>query len=171
MKVLTYEVVTIAPRYVDAASSVSKPGDCAIVERAGMQRQLVVRCPDGCGEILSINLDPRAGPAWRLYRKNGAWSLFPSIDKPTGCLSHFILWRGHVLWCGLNDEQGAGPESGIDIGRILGVIGCQPMSFVQIADQLDEVPWDVLAGCRKLVIQGFLTEGSGNQRGNFWKKK
>jgi len=45
MKASTYEVVAIAPRYTNAASSVSKPGDCAVVERAGTRRQLVMCCP------------------------------------------------------------------------------------------------------------------------------
>ena len=170
MKAFTYEVLTIAPRYVEAAANVSKPGDCAIVERAGKQRQFVVHCPDGCGELLSINLDPGSGPAWRLYSKQGVWTLFPSIDKPSGCRSHFILWRGHVLWCGPHDERGTEPEAEIDVGRLLNAIGYQAAGFVGIADLLDEVPWDVLAACRRLVIQGLLEEGSGDRRGSFWKK-
>jgi Family of unknown function (DUF6527) len=43
---------------------------------------------------LSINLDPRSGPTWRLYQRRGRWSLFPSIDKTSGCRRHFILWGG-----------------------------------------------------------------------------
>jgi hypothetical protein len=45
----------------DAASNAAKPGDCAVVERAGVRRQLVVCCPNGCGDLLSINFDPRSG--------------------------------------------------------------------------------------------------------------
>jgi hypothetical protein len=171
MKASTYEVVTIAPRYADAANSISKPGDCAVVERAGTRRQLVICCPDGCGEILSINLDPRSGPAWRLYRKRNAWSLFPSIDRPTGCLSHFILWSGRVMWCGPEDEDSGAPEiPEISAERILDALGDRPTGFVQVADNLDEIPWDVLGACRKLVRQGLLQEGLGKQRGNFWKR-
>jgi hypothetical protein len=172
MKASTYEVVAIAARYADAAGSISKPGDCAVVERAGTRRQFVICCPDGCGEILSINLDPRSGPAWRLYRKRGIWSLFPSIDKPAGCLSHFILWRGRVLWCGPDDEDRGVPEiPEISAERIQHAVGDGPTGFVQVADKLDEVPWDVLAACRKLVREGLLEEGVGEQQGGFWRPK
>jgi hypothetical protein len=34
----------------------------------------------------------------------------------------------------------------------------------QIADELDEVPWDVLAVCRSLVRRGVLEEGLAQQR-------
>jgi Family of unknown function (DUF6527) len=65
-----------------------------IVEREGVMRQPVVQCPDGCGEILSVNLDRHSGLAWRLHNRRGSWSLYLSIDKPTGCESHFILSYG-----------------------------------------------------------------------------
>jgi hypothetical protein len=119
--------------------------------------------------VLSINLDPRSGPAWRLYQKRGLWSLFPSVDKPAGCLSHFILWRGRVLCCSADDDDG-GPQEipEIKIERILGVLqGGRKAGFVQIADELDEVPWDVLAVCRSLGRSGVLEEGLGKQRGIF----
>lgn len=43
--------------------------------------------------------------------------------------------------------------------------------FVQIADDLDDVPWDVLAACRSLARQGILDEGTGKQRGIFSVKR
>jgi len=140
-----------------------------VVERAGVRRQLVVCCPDGCGEVLSINLDARSGPAWRLYLKRGVWSLFPSIDKSAGCLSHFILWRGRVLWCGADDDDGDPQEiPEIKIECIVDALqGGRKAGFVQIADELDEVPWDVLAVCGSLVRPGVLEEGLGKQRGIF----
>ena len=90
----TYEVVAIAPRYTNAASSVSKPGDCAVVERAGTRRQLVMCCPDGCGEILSINLDPRSGPAWRLYKKHDA--MFTARGRVFGFAPDAGRWPGEI---------------------------------------------------------------------------
>lgn len=39
--------------------------------------------------------------------------------------------------------------------------------FVDIADSLGEIPWDVLDACRYLVRVGFLIEGLGKQRGMF----
>jgi len=36
-------------------------------------------CPDGCGERIVLNLDPRAGPAWRLYDRKEKTTLYPSV--------------------------------------------------------------------------------------------
>ncbi|MGH6810785.1 MAG: DUF6527 family protein [Methylocella sp.] len=169
MKALSYKILTTVARYAEAAASIGNPGDCAIVERGGVHRQLVMRCPDGCGEILSVNLDGRSGPAWRLYKKRGVWSLFPSIDRPSGCLSHFILWHGRVLWCSaLDGDEGGDQLIEINSEQILAIL-CdgRSASFVQIADKLDELPWDVLTVCRSLARRGILEEGTGKQRGIF----
>lgn len=173
MNASAYKVLATVARYAEAAGTVANPGDCAIVERAGVSWQLVMRCPDGCGEILSVNLDARSGPAWRLYKKRGAWSLFPSIDRTSGCLSHFILWNGRVLWCsGLEDDEGGGGLIVIIAERILETLhNGRSAHFVQIAEELDDVPWDVLAACRSLARQGILDEGTGKQRGIFHIKQ
>src|SRR3954470_19533554 len=76
-----------------------QPGDAVLVHR-GRPRSLLIACPDGCGETLSINLDPRGGKAWRLYRKGSAISLSPSVWRDGGCESHFIVWRSRIIWCG-----------------------------------------------------------------------
>src|SRR5580658_7577622 len=91
MRASTYNVLGTAAYHGEAAERLKTPGDCVIVGRGGVTRQLVMKCPDGCGEIVSVNLDRRSGPAWRLYDRGGTFSLFPSIDKPSGCQSHFIL--------------------------------------------------------------------------------
>jgi hypothetical protein len=172
MKFSTYKVLATVRRYAEAAVCVGNPGDCAIVERGGVRRQLVMRCPDGCGEILSVNLDARSGPAWRLYKKHGFWSLFPSIDKASGCHSHFILWNGRILWSSVEDENE--PEQPAEIGsaRIFDALrDGRSASFVQLAEELDEVPWDVLAACQSLARQNVLEEGTEERRGIFFVKK
>ena len=167
MKASRYNIVSVAARYAEALARLKNIGDCAVVERGGIQRQLVLQCPDGCGDILSINLDPRSGPAWRLYNRRGEWSLFPSIDRPTGCLSHFILWRHRILWC--DGGEGDAPAMHADLGEhVLATLASgAPIDFVEIADALDEVPWDVLSVCRHLVKRGLLEEQEGERRGVF----
>jgi hypothetical protein len=174
MKATTYKVLAAVDRYSDAATKVPAPGDCAIVERAGVRRQLVMRCPDGCGDILSINLDARSGKAWRIYQRKGVWSLFPSIDRPTGCLSHFILWRGRISWIDVFDGQ----EENLDTiaesleARVMETLRSkETASFTELADTLDEIPWDVLAACRSLKRRKLLEEGTGRWRGVFWVSK
>jgi hypothetical protein len=39
--------------------------------------------------------------------------------------------------------------------------------FPEIADALDEVPWDVLMACRRLARLGLAREGKGKERGAF----
>lgn len=171
MKILTFSVAGTAGRYAEAAALVKRPGDCAIVERTGVCRQILVSCPDGCGDTLSINLDPASGPAWRLYQRRGSWSLFPSIDRPTGCLSHFILWSGRILWCEPNsyDEE---PELVEELESQIAEVmrPGQTISFVAIAQQLNDVPWDILRCCRQMVRDGVLVEGTGPQQANFTLK-
>lgn len=168
MKATSYKVVGIVERYADAAQAVTQPGECAIVERAGQQRQLVMRCPDGCGEILSVNLDPRSGPAWRMYKRRGRWSLYPSIDRTSGCFSHFILWNGRIIWADSDaDELNIETYDRLMQPVLTALQDRASASYVQLADELGELPWDVLSVCRTLVRQNRLTEGTGKDRGVF----
>jgi hypothetical protein len=168
MKATSYKVVGVVERYADAAQAVAQPGECAIVERAGQQRQLVMRCPDGCGEILAINLDPRSGPAWRMYKRRGRWSLYPSIDRTSGCLSHFILWNGRITWAdSAADEIDTETYDRLMQPVLTALQAHGSASYVRLADELGELPWDVLWICRALARQSKVTEGTGKNRGVF----
>jgi hypothetical protein len=168
MRAARYTMCGTVERYADATVMVRNAGDCVIVARGGVQRQWVMRCPDGCGETLSVNLDARSGKAWRTYERRDRWSLFPSIDRPTGCKSHFVLWHGHVLWCDFDSDNDPFEVPAIEADRILPLLAAGPANYVWLADQLDEIPWDVMTACRRLVRDGRLTEGSREQYGVFW---
>jgi hypothetical protein len=153
----------------EADEHLKGPGSAVLVRR-GVARSLVIACPDGCGDALTINLDRRAGPAWRIYRDRGGLSLFPSVWRENGCRSHFIVWRSQISWCDF-DYDGA-DDSGQDPlleRRIRAVLGGTFASYVSIADDLDEVPWAVLAACRRLTETGEAKEGTGKARGTFSK--
>jgi hypothetical protein len=81
----------------------NEPGDAVLVRR-GVLRSMVMSCPDGCGEVLTVNLDGRAGKAWRHYARGDDVSLFPSVWRDSGCESHYILWRSRIYWCDWGDE-------------------------------------------------------------------
>jgi hypothetical protein len=51
----------------EADGLVTMAGQAALVHR-GVDRSITLACPDGCGEMLTVNLDRRSGPAWRFYR-------------------------------------------------------------------------------------------------------
>jgi hypothetical protein len=126
----------------NVARLLSSPGDYAVVER-GLPRSLVLVCPDGCGEILTINLDPRSGKAWRLDRRHGELTLYPSIWRKQGCKSHFIIWRDLVRWCDGFDNQWV--PSSEDQQAILQSLANHREEFVHyevLAEECSMNPWD-----------------------------
>jgi len=155
-------------RHHDADNLTSRPGDVALVER-GVMRALVMACPDGCGERLSVNLDPRSGPAWHLYERPAGLTLFPSVWRESGCGAHFILWNDRILWC----DIGADPEDEPDAAdlslpeRVLAVATSAFRSTVDIAAELNAVPWEVGQACRRLARKGLLREGAAKLRDHF----
>lgn len=137
------------------------PGDTVLVNR-GRLRSAVIACPDGCGSVLTINLDKEAGPAWRLYRDRRGFSLYPSVWREGGCRSHFIIWRDHILWCDRFFEQNEEPDYlGILEADVLAELSrTEWRSSHQIADGLDEIPWEVSRILGALIRRG-LVEGNG----------
>jgi hypothetical protein len=154
----------------DASSLLSRPGDIVLVER-GYPRLVVLACPCGCGEQLPVNLDPRAAPAWELYRGEAGASLYPSVWRESGCRSHFIVWRDQILlfghWRRDLDEEDLEDERNLH-DNILALLHTTRMThFKDLAHTLGAVPWDVLAACRHLVRKGMAKEGAGEERGTF----
>ena len=152
----------------EARDLVKEPGDIAIVHR-GRPRSLLINCPSGCGELQTVNLDTRVGPAWRVYRSRRGISVFPSIWKESGCESHFILWNDRVFWSSYDDDEFDLFESDSPLeGRILEILADgQPRHYADIAESLDDTPWSVLGICRRLVRQTSLHEDEGKRRGYF----
>jgi len=56
-------------------------------------------CPCGCKEALYMSLVQDDRPRWRVkvYADKTA-TMVPSVWRVVGCRSHFILFRGRVLW-------------------------------------------------------------------------
>jgi hypothetical protein len=163
----------------EASALLEASGDAVLVER-GRPRLLVLSCPCGCGEQFPINLDPRAGPAWRLYRESrdvgaGRWrrrrslSLFPSVWRETGCRSHYIIWDGRIVLFGRDYEYEGSLELTVEMmEEIFARLPSEGLvSAIDIADALGAVPWDVMVACRRLVRTGRAWEGKDKQRGHF----
>lgn len=130
-----------------------QPGDSVTVVR-GRPRSLVMACPDGCGSLLTVNLDPRAGKAWRLYAR-GKLSLYPSVWRDGGCGAHFVLWKDHILWCGADDDGDYSPRYDPSLeAKVVAALSKTPKSANEIADELDEVPWEVDRLLNHLVRSG-----------------
>jgi hypothetical protein len=58
-----------------------------------------MRCPCGCGAIIRLSLIPLDSPSWSVeIYADGVVTLRPSVWRTKGCRSHFVLWRGRVIW-------------------------------------------------------------------------
>lgn len=138
-----------------AEAALNAPGDASMVFRA-RPRSIVMACPDGCGETLVINLDSRADKAWRFDMRGEGLTLVPSVWREGGCKSHFIVWRGHILWCdrfeGGNREPPYNPE--IEGAVLCAMDEVQPRNAVELADVIDELVWDVNRVANRLVDRG-----------------
>ena len=101
-----------------ASDLLHEPGDAVLITR-GEPRWLLLRCPSGCGEDIPINLDERAGKAWRLYRGPKAEvTLFPSVWRDTGCECHFVIWRDRILVFGPGRVSGVSPRENLDLASL-----------------------------------------------------
>jgi hypothetical protein len=165
----------IVANRAEASPLLASACDAVLVER-GRPRLLVLQCPCGCGEALPINLDPRAGPAWRIYRSVRGLSLYPSVWRESGCESHFVIWRDEIIlfgrYRGAHEEPDAEEQETRLRGEVLTWLPSEGVvPYAEIADALDAVPWDVLSVCRKLVKQGEAYEASGERRGYFGRHR
>jgi hypothetical protein len=70
-----------------------------VLTEDGVPWEAAMTCPSGCGERLELNLLPDQRPRWRYsITGEGVPSLYPSIDREIGCMAHFFLRNGKVVW-------------------------------------------------------------------------
>lgn len=149
-----------------AAAELHVAGDLAIVHR-GVPRLLLLRCPCGCGDNLIINLDRRAGPAWRMYVRSAKVTLYPSYWRDSACESHFIIWSNRVFWCTWDRDEDFRVDTSAIQDRVLKALQPQFVAYQDIAEAIDEIPWDVLQACHDLVHRGLAEANTGKRRGEF----
>lgn len=148
----------------EAISLLEKPGDIVMVER-GVPRLLVFSCPDGCGDIVPVNLDERADKAWRFYRRDGRSTLYPSVWRDEGCQAHFVLWNDMIYWSGFSDGE---EQSSVPIESVIAMLSHDEFrSYFLVAVELEEIPWAVRAACEQLVRDRLAEEGTGKMRGRY----
>ena len=157
-------------------ASAAAPDACdAVLVVRGRPRRLVLRCPCGCGELLPINLDDRAGPAWRLYHEERGVSLYPSVWRESGCESHFIIWRDNIVLFGRyrgghGDVGEDTPDASLRDAVLSRLAPDRFIAYVEIADAIDAVPWDVLSMCRLLTLEGLVEEDKAGERDSFRRR-
>ena len=122
-----------------------------------------------------INLDPRAGPAWRLYRNlKKELSLYPSVWGESDCRSHYVIWRNQIFLFGrYEDDLDSSPQPD-DMRSLIETVrerlpatGLVP--FFEIAEAVNAIPWDVLMASRQRsgsgLRCGWTTKAYQSQRG------
>lgn len=155
-------------RLSEGTRFLERPGDMVLVQR-GVERLLVFKCPDGCGDTVPVNLDPRAGPSWRLYRKRGLSSLYPSVWRTEGCRAHFILWNERIYWTGTDWFEDVVDDA--LLASVHDALSAKKFrQFAEIAAELNEIPWETLIACERLVRTGLAEEGRGEGRGSFRRR-
>lgn len=163
--------ITLLPQVAthhDGLAQLKKAGDTVMIVR-GVPRMLLMRCPCGCGDDLNINLDRRAGPAWRHYLRQGTLTLYPSYWRDSHCGSHFILWNNEIYWCDWDDDSYWNHTTGIET-RVWDSLTYDWVSYEALADQLGEIPWDVLQACYSLARRGRAEQHKDRRTGAFRRK-
>ena len=76
-------------------------GDNFVLAREdGEDWAIAFLCPCGCMDRLELALIPEVKPNWtlKLDTENHP-TLSPSIWRKTGCLAHFWVKEGKIVWC------------------------------------------------------------------------
>lgn len=86
-------------KYVSEPPETLKNRTIYVVGENGHSWFLVFRCPCGCGEAIHLSLLRDHRPRWRFQvHRDGTLSIFPSVWRTRGCLSHFFVRGGDVVW-------------------------------------------------------------------------
>ncbi|WP_363223081.1 DUF6527 family protein [Phenylobacterium sp.] len=96
------------PPYFDAVTHLDRtppneavqPQRFYLVEARGESYWALFRCPCACGEVVNLPLRAPHQPRWRVTSDgDGRPTLHPSVWRNRGCLSHFWIRQGRVIFC------------------------------------------------------------------------
>ena len=134
----------------------------------------IIKCPCGCGEELLINLDARAGQAWRLYVRShkgvNQVTLYPRFGGIPSARAILSFGAIEFFFFGARDGDDIDFDDGllqVADDAVLALLTDQPTHFTEIADRLDIIPGDAQRACRRLVRHGRAHELAGRNRGLF----
>lgn len=73
---------------------------------------VLFQCPCGCKTIVTLSLQKPHQPHWKLRKsRDSRPTLYPSVWREAGCLSHFWIQDGRVYWC--RHDTGTSPNNAI----------------------------------------------------------
>ena len=76
------------------------PGTMVLVESGKIQKWVCMSCPGGCGQKISLSLNPERRPRWTV--STDFWqrpTVHPSVHQKNSCGCHFWIKKGQVRWC------------------------------------------------------------------------
>jgi len=71
-----------------------------LIESGEVKKWACLTCPGGCGEIISLCLNPNQRPRWTV--SVDFWqrpTIQPSVHQQNECGCHFWIKNGQVHWC------------------------------------------------------------------------
>jgi hypothetical protein len=77
-----------------------KDHELVVVGTRDVTKWACLRCPGGCGNLISLSLNPQRRPRWHVL--TDYWtrpSVSPSVHQTNDCGCHFWIRRGKVEWC------------------------------------------------------------------------
>jgi Family of unknown function (DUF6527) len=75
-------------------------GDLALVVDGDIEKWACMRCPGGCGETISLSLNPNRRPRWKVgFDRWQRPTVEPSVWQKNECGCHFVIRDGIVNWC------------------------------------------------------------------------
>jgi hypothetical protein len=87
----------------------NSPNELVLVESGDIKKWACMSCPGGCGERISLSLNPDRRPRWKVA--TDFWqrpTIQPSVHQQNECGCHFWIKKGRVHWC-----KGGRPKFGI----------------------------------------------------------
>lgn len=101
-----FDTISIIPKVLPSASV--EPKRFYVVAHNEELYWALFRCPDGCGEVISLPLRAPHNPRWSVrVSPTKRPTLKPSVWRNEGCKAHFILEDGRVFWC---NDTGIAPS-------------------------------------------------------------
>lgn len=95
-KVIDYTVVFVENNPRDENVPEKK---ILVVGEKGYSKWVYMKCPCGCGELVTLSLMKRHSPSWNLKMDRlKRITLSPSIWKKDGCKSHYWIKKGKLVW-------------------------------------------------------------------------
>lgn len=71
-----------------------------VVVRDPNDKWACFRCPCGCGETTKLSLSSTIRPRWKINIDGlNRPTISPSVRQMSGCLSHYWIKAGRVIWC------------------------------------------------------------------------